>query len=207
MRPRTTPPLGITNPPIDELLERASSKYALVIYAAKRARQINDYYNQLGDGILEYVGPSWSPASRRSRCPSPCVRSTRTCSSTPKANRPPVPAPTGPDAEVRVFDDRIAWPPPHPCGCGRRHRRIQGVFGHPALHRSRRRRACRPTRAALNFVGAATFEALSGNPVRTDVFEDVDQVAHVKLGQEADLVIIAPADRRPDGPCGGRSRR
>ena len=50
-------PLGITNPPIDELLARASSKYALVIYAAKRARQINDYYNQLGDGILEYVGP------------------------------------------------------------------------------------------------------------------------------------------------------
>lgn len=42
-------PLGITNPPIDELLSRASSKYALVIYAAKRARQINDYYNQLGD--------------------------------------------------------------------------------------------------------------------------------------------------------------
>ena len=50
-----------------------------------------------------------------------------------------------------------------------------------------------PTRAALNFVGAATFEALSGNPVRTEVFEDVDQVAHVKLGQQADLVIIAPA--------------
>ena len=54
-------PLGITNPPIDDLLERASSKYALVIYAAKRARQINDYYNQLGDGILEYVGPLVEP--------------------------------------------------------------------------------------------------------------------------------------------------
>jgi DNA-directed RNA polymerase subunit omega len=54
-------PLGITNPPIDELLERVSSKYALVIYAAKRARQINDYYNQLGDGILEYVGPLVEP--------------------------------------------------------------------------------------------------------------------------------------------------
>src|SRR5215211_4222964 len=54
-------PLGITNPPIDELLSRASSKYALVIYAAKRARQINDYYNQLGDGILEYVGPLVEP--------------------------------------------------------------------------------------------------------------------------------------------------
>ncbi len=38
-----------------------SSKYALVIYAAKRARQINDYYNQLGEGILEYVGPLVEP--------------------------------------------------------------------------------------------------------------------------------------------------
>jgi DNA-directed RNA polymerase subunit omega len=54
-------PVGLTNPPIDELLERVSSKYALVIYAAKRARQINDYYNQLGDGILEYVGPLVEP--------------------------------------------------------------------------------------------------------------------------------------------------
>ncbi|MFF3223576.1 DNA-directed RNA polymerase subunit omega [Nocardia suismassiliense] len=54
-------PIGLTNPPIDELLERTSSKYALVIYAAKRARQINDYYNQLGDGILEYVGPLVEP--------------------------------------------------------------------------------------------------------------------------------------------------
>ncbi len=48
---------GITNPPIDELLERAQSKYALVIIAAKRARQINAYYSQLGEGLLEYVGP------------------------------------------------------------------------------------------------------------------------------------------------------
>ncbi len=50
-------PEGITNPPIDELLQRTSSKYALVIYAAKRARQINAYYSQLGEGLLEYVGP------------------------------------------------------------------------------------------------------------------------------------------------------
>jgi len=50
-------PEGITNPPIDELLKRASSKYGLVIFAAKRARQINSYYSQLGEGLLEYVGP------------------------------------------------------------------------------------------------------------------------------------------------------
>ena len=50
-------PEGITNPPIDELLSKVDSKYSLVIYAAKRARQINAYYSQLGEGLLEYVGP------------------------------------------------------------------------------------------------------------------------------------------------------
>lgn len=50
-----------------------------------------------------------------------------------------------------------------------------------------------PTRSALRFVGAATFEALSGHPVRTDVFEDVPEVPHVRLGQHADLVLVAPA--------------
>lgn len=50
-------PIGITDPPIDRLLERADSKYALVIYSAKRARQINAYYAQLNEGLLEYVGP------------------------------------------------------------------------------------------------------------------------------------------------------
>ncbi|CAB4886847.1 unannotated protein [freshwater metagenome] len=48
---------GITNPPIDELLDKSGSKYALVLYAAKRARQINAYYSQLNEGLLEYVGP------------------------------------------------------------------------------------------------------------------------------------------------------
>lgn len=50
-------PEGITDPPIDDLLQAADSKYALVIYSAKRARQINAYYAQLNEGLLEYVGP------------------------------------------------------------------------------------------------------------------------------------------------------
>lgn len=50
-----------------------------------------------------------------------------------------------------------------------------------------------PTEAAQRFVGTATWEALSGNPVSNSVFEAVDQVRHVRLGQEADLVVIAPA--------------
>jgi phosphopantothenoylcysteine decarboxylase/phosphopantothenate--cysteine ligase len=50
-----------------------------------------------------------------------------------------------------------------------------------------------PTDSALRFVGAATFEALSGEPVRTGVFQDVPEVPHVRLGQQADLVVVAPA--------------
>jgi phosphopantothenoylcysteine decarboxylase / phosphopantothenate---cysteine ligase len=50
-----------------------------------------------------------------------------------------------------------------------------------------------PTESALKFVGAATFEALSGQPVRTGVFEDVNEVPHVRIGQDADLVVVAPA--------------
>ena len=50
-----------------------------------------------------------------------------------------------------------------------------------------------PTESALNFVGAATFEALSGHPVSTSVFEAVDEVQHVNVGQHADAVVIAPA--------------
>ena len=50
-------PEGITHPSIDALLEKTDSKYSLVIYASKRSRQINAYYSQLGEGLLEYVGP------------------------------------------------------------------------------------------------------------------------------------------------------
>ncbi|MCL2544056.1 MAG: DNA-directed RNA polymerase subunit omega [Nocardioidaceae bacterium] len=49
--------VGVTNPPIDDLLAKTDSKYRLVLYSAKRARQINAYYSQLGEGLLEYVGP------------------------------------------------------------------------------------------------------------------------------------------------------
>jgi phosphopantothenoylcysteine decarboxylase / phosphopantothenate---cysteine ligase len=50
-----------------------------------------------------------------------------------------------------------------------------------------------PTRSALNFVGATTWAALSGHPVSAEVWDDVDEVAHVRLGQQAELVLIVPA--------------
>lgn len=49
-----------------------------------------------------------------------------------------------------------------------------------------------PTPASLNFVGAATWEALSGRPVTTQVWERVDEVRHVNLGKMADFFLIAP---------------
>ncbi|QHC28536.1 bifunctional phosphopantothenoylcysteine decarboxylase/phosphopantothenate--cysteine ligase CoaBC [Streptomyces sp. HF10] len=50
-----------------------------------------------------------------------------------------------------------------------------------------------PTASALHFIGAATFSALSGNPVATDVWDSVHEVPHVRIGQHADLVVVAPA--------------
>ncbi|MBO1902883.1 DNA-directed RNA polymerase subunit omega [Leucobacter weissii] len=49
---------GIIDPPIDDLLEKVESKYALVVFASQRARQINDYYTDLHDGnLFDNVGP------------------------------------------------------------------------------------------------------------------------------------------------------
>jgi phosphopantothenoylcysteine decarboxylase/phosphopantothenate--cysteine ligase len=50
-----------------------------------------------------------------------------------------------------------------------------------------------PTAAALEFVGAPTWAALSGKPVSTEVWTDVHEVPHVRIGQSADLVVVAPA--------------
>lgn len=78
-------PLGITNPPIDELLDRASSKYALVIYAAKRRARSTITTTNSATAFSNTSAPWSSRVCRRSRCPSRCGRSTRTCSSTLRA--------------------------------------------------------------------------------------------------------------------------
>src|SRR5919112_5659819 len=50
-----------------------------------------------------------------------------------------------------------------------------------------------PTASALEFVGAPTWAALSGKPVTTSTWDDVHEVPHVRIGQEADVVVVAPA--------------
>ena len=56
---------GIIDPPIDDLLEKADSKYKLVLYSAKRARQINAYFNQLGEGLGAIVPPQVTSVARK----------------------------------------------------------------------------------------------------------------------------------------------
>ena len=52
-------------PPIGRLLEKAGSRFGLVVLAARRARQINDYFNQLGEGLGSYVPPQVHSLSRK----------------------------------------------------------------------------------------------------------------------------------------------
>jgi DNA-directed RNA polymerase subunit omega len=53
------------NPPIEELLDRVDSKFSLVTLAARRARNINSYFNQLGEGLGHMVPPQVSSVSRK----------------------------------------------------------------------------------------------------------------------------------------------
>jgi phosphopantothenoylcysteine decarboxylase/phosphopantothenate--cysteine ligase len=88
-------------------------------------------------------------------------------------------------------------------GAGDRPRVVLGVAGGIAAYKacellrllteSGHRVRVVPTAAALTFVGEATWAALSGQPVSTDVWTDAHEVPHVRLGREADLVVVAPA--------------
>ena len=180
---------GITNPPIDELLERTQSKYALVIIAAKRARQINAYYSQLGEGLLEYVGPLVETAPQEK----PLSIALREINSDliefkPERRPPAVEADAGPtDRRSHCRVARIVL------GVG------GGIAAYKAADLLRKLTEAGhdvtvvPTASALQFVGAATWAALSHHPVATDVWTDADEVPHVRLGREADLVVVAPA--------------
>ena len=53
------------NPPIEDLLDTVDSKFSLVTLAARRARQINSYFNQLGDGLGHMVPPQVSSVARK----------------------------------------------------------------------------------------------------------------------------------------------
>jgi len=95
---------------------------------------------------------------------------------------------------VTTSDDPVADAPPSVVlGVG------GGIAAYKAAELLRRLRAhgldvtVVPTRAALRFVGEPTWSALSGKPVSAEVWDDVHDVPHVRLGQQASLVVVAPA--------------
>jgi DNA-directed RNA polymerase subunit omega len=57
--------LTMMDPPVEELLDRVDSKFTLVTLAAKRARNINSYFNQLGDGLGAIIPPQVTSVSRK----------------------------------------------------------------------------------------------------------------------------------------------
>ena len=205
---------GVTNPPIDELLTKTDSKYKLVLYSAKRARQINAYYSQLGEGLLEYVGPLVDTHVQEK----PLSIALREINADLLTCEDVDPAELAAEEEARKqasleanFDAASdlaaahAQPPPDleavPVGSG-----LGSSSGCPAASRRTRPASCCgcftesghdvtvvPTEAALRFVGAPTWAALSGKPVHTGVWDDVHEVPHVRIGQSADLVVVAPA--------------
>ena len=98
------------NPPIEELLDRADSKFRLVTLGAKRARQINSYFGQLGDGPGTWSrrrSPRW-PASR---CRSPSRRSPPTRSRPSTSTPRPTPPRPRPPPDAAAADGRQLSPP------------------------------------------------------------------------------------------------
>ena len=175
---------------------RPTRKYKLVLYSAKRARQINAYYSQLGEGLLEYVGPlvdthvQEKPLSIALR---EINEDLLTCEDIdPDAAEAWPPLRLLP-ADATASDASLPMTVKVVLGVSRRHRGVQGLRAAAPVHRVGARRHRRAHGRALEFVGAPTWAALSGKPVATEVWTDVHEVPHVRIGQQADLVVVAPA--------------
>ena len=198
-------PEGITNPPIDELLDTVDNKYGLVLYSAKRARQINAYYCQLGEGLLEYVGPLVETHVQEKPL-SIALREINAGLLTLRARRGDAVRGLRP-APMRV----VAVQSPS--------RVVLGVSGGIAaykacellrrLHRVRARRHASSRRAAAlrvrrrGHLGGAVRPA--GDHRRVGRRRTRSRTCGI--GQHADLVARRPGHRRPDGPGGARPGR
>ena len=180
----SAPPIdaeGVTNPSIDDLLTKTDSKYKLVLYSAKRARQINAYYSQLGEGLLEYVGPlvdthvQEKPLSIALREINDDLLTCEDIDPAELAAEEAAAKAAAADASTPRLEERLL--------SRRRERRVVlGVSGGIAAYKAAEllRRFTEsghdvtvvPTAAALHFVGAPTWSALSGKPVSTEVWDE-----------------------------------
>ena len=196
---------SLMEPRMEELLDKVDSKFTLVTLSAMRAREINDYYNQLGEGLGKIVPPQVTSVSRQAA--DDLARGDRA-----RQDR----GPASSRARGRRVGGRrrrgrpreLARVPDEHAGVGSRRRIVLGVAGGIAAYKAVE--VCRRlvdagafvspvlTEDAQRFVGALTFSALASEPARTSLFGPDgrgggEPIPHTRLGQRADLVIVAPA--------------
>ena len=162
------------HPRIDELLDEVDSRYALVIVAAKRARQINNYHHQLGEGTFDEFPPLVESRSKNyltmslEEIAEGKIKYTYTASS----------------ASRQAAGCGTMAHGPRPPRSDRWHRRLQGVRADPPARQGRARGDAGPDgRRRRRFVTARTFEALARREQPRELYPHL---------VEADLLVIAP---------------
>ncbi len=181
------------NPPIEGLLSRVDSKFSLVTLAARRARNINSYFNQLGEGLGHMIPPQVSSVARK-----PLSIAFEEIS----ADKIVWTAPPEPTTDADVADDTGGLTATMLTG----RRVVLGVSGGIAAYKAVE--VCRRlvdagahvvpvmTKGAEHFLGRATLSALASEPVQTALFDGPVPIPHTRLGQSADLIVVAPATAR-----------
>ena len=200
--------------PHGDLLDRVDSKFTLVTLAAMRAREINDYYNQLGEGLGKIVPPQVTSVSRKplsialeeievgkieavplpteeSRAPRPSAAAAAVDADAEPPRPEPEPHADGAD----MPSDRCrAARPARRARRVRRDRRLQGGRGLPPPGRRRRARHAGPHRGRAPASSARSRSPRSRPSRRARRCSTAPEpIPHTRLGQTADLVIVAPA--------------
>ena len=182
-------------------MHEVDSKFTLVTLSAMRAREINDYYNQLGEGLGRIVPPQVTSVSRK---PLSIALEEVAAAKIQFERIDPVRRRRDADDDGhgrrrRADAGRLGLVPHHDGDVNI----VLGVSGGIAAYKAVE--VCRRlvdagvhvvpvlTDDAQRFVGAVTFSALASEPARTSLFDGPDPIPHTRLGQGADLVVVAPA--------------
>ncbi|HET6873538.1 MAG TPA: bifunctional phosphopantothenoylcysteine decarboxylase/phosphopantothenate--cysteine ligase CoaBC [Acidimicrobiales bacterium] len=197
---------SMMEPPVEELLERVDSKFTLVSLAAMRGRQINSYFNQLGEGLGSIVPPQVTSVSRK-----PLSISLEEIAAGKITYTRIDPLAEGEDGGGEAEPDQAGEEPVivDVAGALAGRRIVLGVSGGIAAYKAIE--VCRRlvdagawvspvmTAGATRFVGETTLSALASERVRRSLWDEPEPIPHTRLGQGADLIIVAPATARVIG--------
>ena len=177
---------------------RSTPSSRLVTLGSMRARQINSYFGQLGDGLGSNVPPQVTSVARK-----PLSIAFEEIAADKIVGRAEL------EAEVAADDGESALTPRRPRRrpmLGRSHASSSASPGaSPPTRRSRSavgwstpapHVAPVMTAGATRFVGETTFSALASEPVQTSLWDEADPIPHTRLGQRADVVVVCPATAR-----------